>query len=57
MKKYNGILILLTSFGFTALGSVLKIKHLWLSEAFLILGITAFVIAIVIILRKLFRST
>jgi hypothetical protein len=55
MKSYRGILILLASFVFTAIGSVFKIKHAGLADAFLMLGVTAFVIGMVIIIRQAFK--
>jgi hypothetical protein len=54
MKRNNRVLILLASIVFTSLGSYLKITGL--SEALLAIGIVTFIVAMVMILRRLFTN-
>jgi hypothetical protein len=54
MKRNNGVLVLLASIVLNAVGSYLKITGL--SEALLAIGIVTFIVAMVMILRKLFTN-
>ena len=56
MKQNKGILIFLLSIVLTTIGSLLKVMHVdVLPDLFLGLGMVAFIIALVIILKGLFR--
>jgi hypothetical protein len=56
MKRNKGILTFLLSIVLTTIGSILKVMHVdLLPDVFLALGMVAFIIALVIILKGLFR--
>ena len=56
MKPNKGILIFLLSIVLTTMGSILKVMHVEvLPDVFLGLGMVAFIIAMVIILKGLLR--
>jgi hypothetical protein len=56
MKPNKGILIFLLSIVLTTIGSILKVMHVEvLPDVFLGLGMVAFIIAMVIILKGLLR--
>jgi hypothetical protein len=56
MKRNSGVFLLFSSFAFTAIGSIARIKHTAGSQAFLLLGILTFVIAMVMILMRLLKK-
>jgi hypothetical protein len=56
MKRNKGILIFFLSIVLTTIGSILKVMHVdLLPDVFLALGMVAFIIALVIILKGLSR--
>ena len=56
MKRNKGVVIFLLSIVLTTLGSVLKVMKVdLLPDVLLALGIVAFIVALVIILKGLFR--